>query len=102
MTEKQFQIEVIKYLKSINCWHVKIWGGGYQRSGIPDILACINGRFVALELKAESGQATALQTVNIRKIKESGGFAMVLYPKDFEFFKRYVWEVIKCNSVIQE
>ena len=35
-------------------WYTKIWGGGFQKSGIPDLIACINGRFVSVELKATS------------------------------------------------
>lgn len=89
--EGKFQEEVIKYLKSLpKCWYVKIWGGGFMKSGIPDILACINSRFVAIELKAPNGRPSELQKRNIRLINKCGGYGVILYPKDFEEFKREV------------
>lgn len=88
MTEKQFENKVKKYLESLNCWFVKVWGGGYQKSGIPDILGVHNGRFFALELKATKGKASELQKRNIRLINESGGYGKILYPKEFEEFKK--------------
>lgn len=92
--EGKFQEEVIKYLKSLpNCWYCKVWGGGYQRSGIPDILACINGLFIALELKREGGKPTPLQVYNIDKIKQSGGIGYILQPSQFEEFKKVVEKI---------
>lgn len=90
MTEKQFQDKVIAFLRSQKVYHVKVWGGGFQTAGIPDLLCCIRGRFVALELKTEKGKATVLQKVNIFKIQEAGGYARVLRPSEFEGFKREV------------
>ena len=77
-------------MKSQNIYHLKIWGGGFQKAGIPDLLCCIHGKFVALELKTEKGAATVLQKFNILKIQESGGYARVLRPSEFEGFKRQV------------
>lgn len=90
MTEKQFQNVVIQFLHSQNIYYVKIWGGGFQKAGIPDLLCCIRGKFVALELKTEKGKPSVLQKFNIYKIQESGGYARVLRPSEFERFKRDV------------
>ncbi len=90
MTEKQFQNKVISFLKAQNIYYVKVWGGGYQKAGIPDLLCCIKGKFVALELKTEKGTATVLQKYNLFKIQEAGGYARVLRPSEFERFKREV------------
>ena len=35
-------------------WFFKVWGGGYQKSGIPDLIINVNGFFIACELKSES------------------------------------------------
>lgn len=91
ITEKQFENKVKKYLKQLpNCWFTKIWGGGYQKAGIPDILACINGKFVAIELKSDVGKPSELQKRNVRLINEANGYGVILYPKDFEEFKNVV------------
>lgn len=95
MTEKQFENEVKSFLKLNNCWFIKTWGGGFQRSGIPDIISCVNGYFFGIELKAEKGKPSELQKWNIEKIKESGGIAGIYYPKDFERLKKEVSECLK-------
>lgn len=90
MTEKEFQNQVMEFLRSQHIYHVKIWGGGFQKAGIPDLLCCIRGKFIALELKTEKGSATVLQKYNIFSIQESGGYARILRPSEFEGFKRQV------------
>ena len=50
----------------------------YGTAGIPDIIACINGKFVAFEVKTEIGKTTALQDATIRKINAAGGTAVVV------------------------
>lgn len=92
--EKNFENRVKRWLKENNIWYVKIWGGGFQRAGIPDILICARGKFVAVELKAENGVVSELQAREIEKIKESGGEAVVLYPKDWDNFKTYLLQLI--------
>ncbi len=90
MTEKQFETKVKKFLKSHDIWFIKIWGGGFQRAGIPDIIACINGKFVAIELKGPTGKPTPLQEYNIARINECNGIGLILYPHQFSKFKELV------------
>lgn len=90
MIEKQFEKQVKDYLKEQGCWVLKTWSNGIQREGVPDLLICINGYFVGVELKARNGKPSELQLWNIDKIRESNGFAMVLYPSAFERFKKLV------------
>lgn len=88
MKEKQFENKIKKYLDTLpNIWHFKHWAGKYSKAGVPDIIACINGRFVGIEVKGEKGKASELQKRNIRLINEANGMGMILYPKDFEKFK---------------
>lgn len=56
-------------------------------SGTPDILMCINGKFVAMELKSEEGKASPLQERNLNVIRRSGGSAFVVSPKNWEITK---------------
>lgn len=57
---------------------------------MPDILACINGYFVGIEVKAQHGKPSELQLYNIDKIRNAGGFALVLYPSAFQKFKEFI------------
>jgi Holliday junction resolvase len=53
-------------------------GSGYGNSGVPDFLACCNGRFIGIEAKAGTNKATALQEKNIQKIFDAGGVGLVI------------------------
>lgn len=83
-------------------WYFKHWGGGYAKSGIPDIIACICGVMFGIELKAPKGRATDLQKLNISRINDAGGIGVILYPSGFDEFKSIVWEVIECSGVTAE
>ena len=48
MREKLFERKIREYLESRGHWVVKYFANGYTKSGIPDLLACVNGRFVAI------------------------------------------------------
>lgn len=88
MREKTFENKIKKLLKDEGCWFIKYWGGGiYTQEGVPDIIACVNGNFVAIEVKASNGTASDLQKYNIEKIKEAGGIALIAYPEDYEDLK---------------
>lgn len=89
--EKNFENKIKKFLKDQDCYFIKYWGGGqFTKSGVPDLLICCNGYFVAVEVKAEDGKPSDLQLWNIEQIKKAGGFAMVLYPNQFEEFKKLI------------
>lgn len=88
--EKTFENKVKKFLDSQEAWYVKYFANSFTKSGIPDILACINGYFVGIEVKAQNGTPSELQLYNVKKIREAGGFAFVLYPSGFEKFKAFV------------
>ena len=90
-SEKCFENKIKKYLESRGAWFIKYWAGAqYTKSGIPDILACINGYFVGIEVKAPNGKPSELQLHNVRAINAAGGFAFVLYPTAFTDFKTFV------------
>ena len=74
---------VIPGLKTIE----RIYIMPIQQQGIvgdPDLICCINGRFVALELKAENGKIGKLQKYKLDKITESGGIAFEVRPSNWD------------------
>lgn len=78
LKEKAVENKIKKWLKDRNYWFFKVHGSIFQPSGIPDILACINGKFVAIEVKrTKGGIVSPLQKAQIEKIKENGGIAGV-------------------------
>ena len=85
--EKNFENKVKKYLSSINAYYFKVWGGGFQQSGIPDVICCKNGIFIGIELKSSTGKPTELQKHNIKQINKSGGIGIILFPEGLEHLK---------------
>ena len=78
--ETKFKIWLMPHLKAIpRSWWVKT----QERTtrGVPDVLGCVNGYAVALELKTEA-KLEPLQEVTLRKIAESGGYAAVVTPEN--------------------
>lgn len=75
----------------------KRWGGGkYTKAGMPDMHIVVNGISIEVELKAPNGRPSELQIQKLNQIDDAGCIALVLYPKDFENFKRLV-QFIKRN-----
>ena len=87
--EKNFENKIKSYLKSIGAYFIKTHGDRFSKVGTPDIIACVNGYFVAVEVKAENGKPSDLQLYHLEQIRKAGGYSFLLYPKDFEDFKNY-------------
>lgn len=94
MREKQFENQIKAYLKSKNIWYVKYFANSFTPVGIPDILACVNGRFLGIEVKNEKGKTTELQNYNLHEIRRCGGVAMVVRPQNFEELKKVVEDLL--------
>ena len=47
----------------------------YGTSGIPDIIVCYKGKFLAFEVKTEKGKLSKLQEMTIAKIQKANGMA---------------------------
>ena len=85
--EKKFEKQVRDYLESRGAWVLKTISEGRQEAGVPDLLVCYNGQFVALELKSETGAVRPLQEYKIKQINDAGGLAMIVRPSDWENVK---------------
>lgn len=82
MSEKRIENSIQRFLDSIGAYHIKNHGSIYSRSGTPDITACVNGKFVAIEVKQPGGRVSPLQAAHIELIKQSNGTAFVAYSLD--------------------
>ena len=82
MSEAALVRRIIKALKAKypkDVWY-KIHVGPYQERGIPDIIGCHKGRFVAVEVKlpGKEKNITEYQKLQIHRIFEAGGYATVV------------------------
>jgi len=69
---------VTSALKNMGAYYFYPVTGGYGGSGVPDIIACYEGFFLAIECKAGKNRPTPLQEKNLRDIDLAGGFALVV------------------------
>lgn len=76
--ESKVKKKVVDILKAAGAWYCFPVASGYGRSGIPDILACWKGQFVAIECKAGDNTPTALQQRELMRIIDAGGSAFVV------------------------
>ena len=97
--EKQYENKIKQTLKNNGAYFVKFLGCGFTASGTPDLLCCLNGRFIAIEVKANEGKPSPLQIHNIEKIRESGGIALIAYPKDFEALRALIEALVDESDI---
>lgn len=83
MKEADIVKAIMRFLKTLpNCFAWKEHVGMYGTAGIPDIIACIDGKFYGFEVKTDIGKPTKLQESTIRKINKAGGIAVVVRSVD--------------------
>ena len=86
--ERNIQSEIMTFLKGdkrkgvkgVGGWWLNFHGGSvYMPRGIPDIIGCYHGRFVAFEVKRPGETPTAIQIFTIKSLRSSGAVASVVY-----------------------
>lgn len=84
--EGKVKQRVKKVLDELGCYWFMPVTTGYSRSGVPDFIACVNGRFVGIETKSihSSHTLTKLQERNIKQIEQSKGAAFVINEDNVE------------------
>lgn len=79
-SESELQTDMMKYLTLKGIYHININPGQFMRAGIPDLICCVRGHFLAIEVKRPDGKGitSKLQEYNIEEIIKSGGTAVVM------------------------
>jgi hypothetical protein len=82
--EGKIKVEIKKYLlaqypKALTYFPV---ANKFSTIGASDILVCINGKFIALEVKTQTNHATKLQELFIERVIAAGGVAGVVRSVD--------------------
>ncbi len=88
--EKRVKDKVVGILKDEGAYYFFPATHGYGRSGVPDIVACVNGHFLAIECKAGKNKPTALQVREIESIRKAGGVAVVANEENWEMVRDLV------------
>lgn len=91
MTEQLIQKNILTMLKrDYDAYVVKVMTASV--AGVPDILCCIQGLFIGIEVKRpeSKGNVSKLQAYNLSSIEKAGGHALV------------AWSVAQVREFIEE
>lgn len=80
--EKSIVKAIIQLLKARGAWYVKYHGHRAGRAGVPDILACFRGRFIAIEVKQPTGRTTKLQDMELAALERAGAVTVIATSKE--------------------
>jgi hypothetical protein len=79
--EKKIKKQIMDYLKTLEpdlyAWTVEQRPG--MGRGHPDIMACLRGKIIAMEVKVQGGRTTALQERFLKRITLAGGLSAVVH-----------------------
>jgi len=70
--------------------YIKYPASQYSQRGVADLIFCIHGMYVAIEVKTEVGKPTALQQKFGESVQKAGGYFEIMYGKDRNVIKRIV------------
>ena len=82
--EKRVKNPVVKQLKELGAYYFFAATGGYGKSGVPDIICCYRGNFIAFECKAGNNKPTVLQQLQIAEIINAGGIALIINEENVD------------------
>ena len=78
MREAQFSREVVKYLKDKGALVNVNTANIFETVGRSDVECCYKGYWISLELKVGSYTADPLQISYLQKVRDAGGFGLIL------------------------
>lgn len=102
--EKQFENKLKTWLKSQGIYplgtltsqmekppigyYEKRFSNAFTVAGLPDMSIVVNGKAIEVEIKAEKGKPSIQQALILNQINKSKGVGLLVYPKDFDDFKK--------------
>jgi hypothetical protein len=92
--EKKVKDKCVKLLKAYEVYYFFPATHGFGRSGVPDIITCVRGRFLGIECKAGKNTPTALQEKEMQSIRDAGGRAIVINEENLTMLEDTLKELI--------
>lgn len=90
--ESKVKKRVREVLDKLGIYHFMPPANGFGRAGIPDIIACMDGHFIAIECKAGSGKTTALQERELDRIHNAGGTTYIARENNIDELQQLLRE----------
>lgn len=88
--ESKVKAKVVKILREEGAYYFFPATHGFGRSGVPDIVCCVAGKFLGIECKAGKNKPTALQIHEIEQIRRAGGVAVVVNEDNWDSVRELV------------
>lgn len=93
--ESKVKASVTKILKKLGIYYFYPVTGGYGSSGVPDIVCCYNGIFVAIECKSGHNKPTPLQEAQMQKIRQAGGYTVVINEENMFILENWLFNLLE-------
>ena len=78
----QLVTDCITYVSYRGAWVLKIWGNPFMRAGVPDVLVCLRGRFVAIECKTGKADLEIKQVEERERLVDAGALYILARSLD--------------------
>ena len=85
--EAKVKARLKKQRDELGIYHFSPYQAGMGRAGVPDVIGCYQGRFVAFECKAGNNKPTALQEREMHAIRAARGLAFVINEENVNQLK---------------
>lgn len=92
--ESKVKAAVVKLLHKHGAYYFFPATHGYGRSGVPDVVCCVKGKFLAIECKAGKNVATVLQEREMNNIRVAMGHAMVVNEDNMALLEQVLKELM--------
>ena len=96
--EAKVKASVVKLLKKYEVYYFFPATHGFGRSGVPDIICCMNGLLVAIECKAGKGKTTALQDRELKRINDNRGVTFVINEDNQQSLEIFVKQIMSTED----
>ena len=75
--EQKIKKEIKDYIESIGGYWVAVTGGPYSKPGDPDMVVCLDGKFIGIEGKVHGGKLSEIQKMRKEDIENAGGIHII-------------------------
>lgn len=100
--EGKVKAAIVKLLKKYGVYYFFPATHGFGRSGVPDIVCCVRGYFLAIECKAGVNKPTPLQEREINAIQTAKGHAMVINEHNQNVLELLLKELTRDDKETQD
>ena len=96
--EAKVKNKVVKLLKAAGVYYFYASTHGFGRSGVPDLVCCLKGKFVGIECKAGKNKPTPLQEKEMAAIRAAGGTTLVVNEENINDVEELINESGRGNT----